>query len=178
MANLDLKKTFLCLTLGVFGTLGTCAAQTFSIGTILDPELVNIKAVDAPALHTENGKTGVGSEVRLGQGIIIDSAGIIATNKHIIGHARHIYVALSGGETLEANVLRNSEADLCLIKINVPYPLKAVSLADPSEIQAGMNVIAVANSGLYPKGYWEVRSSRCSRRPVQMMRNSWKRTSP
>ena len=155
------------MTLGAFWGIGilTCAAQTLSsMGVAMDPQvlesqarsvprenmdtsLVDIKAVDAPAMHAENGKVGLGAEQRYGQGIIIDPAGIIATNRHIIGNAQHIYVRLSGGKMFEAIVLRNSNADLCLIKINAPLPLRAISLADPSEIQIGINVIAVANAG-------------------------------
>ena len=167
MTNSDLKKLFLYLILGVFWAFDTLpgGAQTLSsLGIALDPSvlissshnsrqnldstIVDIKAVDAPALRAENDKIQVGAEERYGQGIIIDSAGIIATNRHIVGNARHIYVRLSGGKIFEARVLRNSQADLCLIKINAPLPLKAISLADPSEIQIGINVIAIANAGL------------------------------
>lgn len=174
MVLLDLKRAALFLVaFGVYLAFGTMAypAQTFSTGAFPDPEvlvsqsrssnnipnhnmeitLVDIKAVDAPALHTEKDKTGVGSEERYGQGIIIDSGGIIATNKHIIGNAQHVYVMLSGGKIFEANVLRKSPTDLCLIKINAPYLLRAISLADPSEIQIGINVIAIANAGFNPQ---------------------------
>ena len=173
MANSGLQKTVFYITLNVFLVIGNMsnAAQNLStngvINLLFDPEvlvsqarsenqdsghnmeltLVDVKAVDAPALHSQNGKTGIGSEVRYGQGIIIDSDGIIATNKHIIGNAQHIYVMLSGGKIFEASVLRNSQADLCLIKINAPYPLRAISLADSSDIQIGNNVIAIANAG-------------------------------
>jgi S1-C subfamily serine protease len=171
MTKQDLKKLTLYIFLGVFLAFSPLpgGAQTLSsLGIALDPgvlvshsrsdnnssrqnldsTIVDIKAVDAPALHAENGKVGVGSEQRYGQGIIIDSAGIIATNRHIVGNAQHIYVRLSGGKIFEATVLRNSQTDLCLIKINAPVPLRAISLADPSEIQIGINVIAIANAGL------------------------------
>ena len=150
---------------------GTSWAQTFSTGVAPDSEvlvsqaqsdnknaghnmeitLVDIKAVDAPAMHSANGKTALGSEIRYGQGIIIDSTGIIATNKHIIGNAQHIDVMLADGKLYEAKVLRYSQADLCLIKINAPYPLRAISMANPDEIQIGSNVIAIANAGFNPQ---------------------------
>jgi len=161
------------MAFAAFGPLGSlpCAAQPFFVGAVEDPEilvskapsssdssrqnqeatLVDIKAVDAPSLHTQNGKIGLASDERYGQGIIIDSSGIIATNRHIIQNANHIYVALSTGQAFEATVLRTSQADLCLIKIDTPTPLRAISLADPSEIQIGSNVIAVANAGFNPQ---------------------------
>lgn len=171
MSNLGLKRAGVCLIFGVLGALGnvsTADQPPHSFGIFPDPEvlvskaqsspgqnlettLVEIKAVDAPALHTQNSKTAVGSEIRYGQGIVIDSTGIIATNRHIIGNALHIYVKLAGGKTFEANVLSNSQADLCLIKIEAPLPLRAISLADPSGLQIGSNVIAFANAGFNPQ---------------------------
>ncbi len=173
MANLNLKRTVLYIALGTSWALGnvSAVAAPFDTSSFPDPEvlvsqtkpsdngpkqnmestLVDIKAVDAPTLHSENGKIGIASEVRNGQGIILDSEGVIATNRHIIGNAQHIFVVLSGGKTFEANVLRNSQADLCLIKINAPFPLRAISLADPSEIQTGSKVTAIANAGLNPQ---------------------------
>ncbi len=148
MAKLNLKRLIVYITLSAFWGLGILNSAAQSLFTLNDASLVDIKAVDAPAMHSENGKTGIGSEERYGQGIIIDSAGIIVTNRHIIGNARHIYVHLAGGKIFEASILLNSQADMCLIKINAPLPLRAISLADPSQIQIGINVIAVANAGL------------------------------
>jgi len=162
------KRSVLYIILSLFWCLGNTpyAAQSFTDPEILvspvqssnniprqnlETTLVDIKAVDSPAFHTENGKSGLGSEERYGQGIIIDSTGIIATNRHIIENAQHIYVMLAGGKIFEATLLRNSNADLCLIKINAPLPLRAVSLADSSEIQTGINVIAFANAGFNPQ---------------------------
>jgi len=173
LESFGLKNAAFFIGLGAYWALGIlpCDSQTFSGNLDTDPTvlvsqarltnnnsghnlettLVDIKAVDAPAMHEENGKIGVGSENRYGQGIIIDSSGIIATNKHIIGNARHIYILLSSGETLEAKLLLNSQADLSLLKIDSPLPLRSISLADPSEIQIGSNVVAIANAGFNPQ---------------------------
>ena len=164
------KITVLFIILGLCWNPGTVPsqAQSFFAGVAPDPEvlmarpnngngqnlesiLVDIKAVDAPATHLHDGKVGVGSEVRYGQGIIIDSTGIIVTNRHVIGHATHIDVMLSDRKVIEAKVLRNSQADLCLIKVDSPDPLRAVSLADSSVVQKGLKVIAIANAGFNPQ---------------------------
>lgn len=171
MTNISTRKIAACLVLLTFwvGNIWTCTAQTFSSGVAPDPDvliakppslntghnletsLVDIKAVDAPALHTQGDKTGIGSEERYGQGVIIDASGIIATNRHVIGEAQHIFVMLAGHEIFEASLLRNSATDLCLIKINAPFALKAISMADPAEIQIGQKVIAIANAGFNPQ---------------------------
>ena len=147
MRNLLKKVVFYmvlggCLVLGVEPSM----AQTFSLG------IVNINAIDAETLQPHNGTIAMGSEQRSGQGIIIDPAGIIATNKHIIGNApQHIYVKLLGGRTFEAKIIQNSQADLTLLKINAPFPLPAITLGDSSQIQIGNRVLAFANAGLNPQ---------------------------
>ena len=160
MANFSFKKAASYIAFGMLWvfSISTCAAQTLSLGLVHDPEImvapaqtsniVDIKAVDAPAFHAVNGKSGMGAEERYGQGIIIDSVGIIVTNRHIIGNAIQIYVALPGGKVYVAKLLRNSEEDLSFIKIDAPFPLRAISLADSSGVRTGINVIAVANAGL------------------------------
>ena len=169
MGQLNLNKTFLYLILGfsLFIIPSPGLAQPILTSAGPDPEvlitpnnnsgknlettLVDIKAVDAPVLLKENGKTGIARQERNGQGIIIDPQGIIATNKHIIKNAQHIYVLLSDGRTFEGTVLRNSQADLCFLKINTPLPLKAISMANSSEIRIGNKITAFANAELNPQ---------------------------
>ena len=112
----------------------------------LQTSLVNIKAVDAPAMHTENGRTGIASIEHYGHGVIIDSSGIIATNYHIIANAQHIYVEIDGDNTFEATVLYSSKSDLSFIKIDAPYLLNTIAWGDSSQLQLGNSIIALANS--------------------------------
>ena len=148
MWNACLKKSVPCVTLAAFMTLNAAPshAQSFSLSVFPELSLVAIKAVDAPALHTENGKTGMASCERYGHGIIIDPSGIIVTSTHIIAAARHIYVALTGGKTFEATVLYTSKADFSFIKINAHSLLKAIAWGDSSGVQVGNPVVALANS--------------------------------
>ena len=162
------------MVLGVLVVFGAvpAMAQALSVGVLPDPDilvsgarssikasgqnletsLVDITAVDAEALHDRNGRASLGAEQRCGQGVIIDPAGIIATNKHIVGDApRHIYVMLAGGKTFEAKVIENSNTDLTLIKIDAPFPLRAMVLGDSSQVQIGNRVLAFANAGLNPE---------------------------
>jgi S1-C subfamily serine protease len=154
MTTLNFKTATLNLmAIGIFLAAGNMSyADPTLIAGISEPALettlVNIKAIDAPALHLQHNMIGIDSEIRYGQGIIIDPAGIIATNRHIIDNALHIYVTLPGRKTFEAFVLHKAQTDLCLIKINAPFRLKAVSLANSSELQTGKNIIAIANTHL------------------------------
>ncbi len=106
-------------------------------------QMVNIKAVDAPSLHIQNNKMGIGAEIRYGHGIIIDPEGIIVTNTHIIGHAQHIYVRLYNGKKVEAFVLRSGQGDISLLKINVTFPLRAVPLTNVATPGVGNPIVAM-----------------------------------
>ena len=165
MVILQARKTIHFLSLSLFLSIGIlpCTAQDLSLGLAqdvgvlvssnqgLEKSLVDIKAVDAPILGLDQGRMRIATIQRKGQGIIIDSQGIIATNRHIIGNATHIYVLLSNNETYEATLLHNSPSDLSLIKINARIPLRAISLADSSDIKIGVDVIAVGHGDYNPQ---------------------------
>lgn len=143
MANLGLKIAVLFIALGA----APCAAQMFSAG---ETSFVKIKAVDAEVLRNRNGKVSMGAEQRCGQGVIIDPSGIIVTNKHVVGDLpQYVYVTLADGKTLEAEVVRNSlKDDLAFLKIDAPFPLRAMALGDSSQVQIGNRVFAFANAAL------------------------------
>jgi S1-C subfamily serine protease len=112
-----------------------------------------------------------------GQGVIIDSKGIIATNKHIIGDKPdHIYVALPNGKTFEAEVIQNSkdQDDVSLIKVYTPSALPVMSLADSSQIEIGNPVLALAQkrSGEIIQVYREVATNRVAIMEVNIPLNS------
>ena len=117
----------------------------------LQTSLVDIQAVGAPSMQTENGKTGMASTIHYGHGVIIDSSGIIVTNTHIIANAEHIYVSLNEDGVFEAVVLYNSKSDFSFIKIDPPYPLNTISWGDASLLQTGNPIIALANSDTDPR---------------------------
>ncbi len=112
----------------------------------IEPSLVEIKTVYARTLQTKNGHAAIASYERYGAGIIIDPSGIIVTNTHIIRNAPHIYVGLSNGKSFEAKLLYASEADFSFLKIDSPYPLKAVPWANSSQSQLGESIIALGSS--------------------------------
>ncbi len=115
--------------------------------------VVRIKAVDAPTLHTENGRTGMGSDQRDGQGIIIDPSGIILTNTHVIGsHPQRIFVTLADGKTLEARPVYAGRVDFSFIKIEANYPLKAMAWGDSTQVHVGNPVVALANLNASTQG--------------------------
>lgn len=88
-----------------------------------------------------------GVQKSLGSGIIIDASGIILTNVHVIKNATKIYVKLSDGHVLLAELVSKDEKlDLALLKVN-PGRLKLnpVTIGNPDESEIGDVVLAIGN---------------------------------
>jgi serine protease Do len=83
---------------------------------------------------------------QLGSGFVIDPSGVIATNYHVIDGAYEVTVTFSDGMQLAAKVLSADRlADIALLKVDSPRPLKAVEWGDSSTIQVGDPVLAIGN---------------------------------
>jgi serine protease Do len=87
-----------------------------------------------------------GQSVALGSGFIIDPAGYIVTNNHVVDHADKVTVIFQDGTRHPAKVIgRDPKTDLALIKIDAKDPLPYVSWGDSSQAQVGDWVLAVGN---------------------------------
>jgi serine protease Do len=82
----------------------------------------------------------------LGSGFIIDPAGIVVTNNHVIADADEVYVILNDGARLKAEVIgRDQKTDLALLRVKSDKPLKAVKFGDSERLRLGEWVIAIGN---------------------------------
>lgn len=82
----------------------------------------------------------------LGSGIVVDSAGYILTNFHVIERASIIRVQLDDDSMHEAVVVAGDLVnDLALIRIDAGRPLPAVTFADNDDLLLGETVIAMGN---------------------------------
>lgn len=82
----------------------------------------------------------------LGSGFIIDPAGYIVTNNHVVDHAHQIKVTLNDGQTYPAKVVgRDAKTDLAVLKIEAGKSVPYVAFGDSSEERVGDWVIAVGN---------------------------------
>lgn len=82
----------------------------------------------------------------LGSGFVIDPAGIIITNNHVIKDADEIVVKFTNREELPAKVIgRDPETDLAVLKVEPKTPLKAVTLGDSNVLRVGDWVMAIGN---------------------------------
>ena len=85
----------------------------------------------------------------LGSGFIIDPAGYIVTNKHVVERAADlkIHVTTNDGKTYNARYIAGDDkTDLAFIKIEARVPLPFINLDDISPNLLGETVIVVGNA--------------------------------
>ncbi len=81
-----------------------------------------------------------------GSGVIIDPAGYILTNNHVISNARRLRVRLSDESAYWGKVVGTDRyTDLALVKINTNHPLPSATLGDSDKVKVGQWSIAVGD---------------------------------
>jgi len=84
-------------------------------------------------------------EQSLGSGVIVDSAGQVVTNHHVIADAAAIRVQLADGREADAQVIgRDPDTDLALLKIML-RDLPTIELGRSSTLRVGDIVLAIGN---------------------------------
>lgn len=128
------------------------AAQPVMPGIVLASDLANQQ--EALVSLYETASQGVVSldidspiGLRHGAGFVIDKAGHIVTNQHVVDRARGIEVVFHNGERAAAVVLGiDVDSDLAVIKVEVP-PEQLVPLVfgDSEQVKVGQLVVAIGN---------------------------------
>jgi len=82
----------------------------------------------------------------LGSGLVVDSAGYLVTNAHVVARASRIMVTLPGGRELEGRLLSLlPDEDLALVKVDPEAPLPFAPLAAPGDVFIGETCLALGN---------------------------------
>jgi serine protease Do len=85
-------------------------------------------------------------QTALGSGFIVDAAGYVVTNNHVVGKASKIDVTLTDGRKFDAKLIgRDEKTDLALLKIEAERPLPFVDFGDSDAVRVGDWVMAVGN---------------------------------
>jgi serine protease DegS len=84
-------------------------------------------------------------ERSLGSGVIVDAAGHIVTNHHVIANADSIRVQLADGRVAEARIVgRDPDTDLAVLKIDLA-PLPVVTFGRSDRLKVGDVVLAIGD---------------------------------
>jgi S1-C subfamily serine protease len=83
----------------------------------------------------------------LGSGFVIDKAGFIVTNFHVIEDAETVEVSFSNNDSMRARIVgRDASTDLALLKVEAnSRALRPLILGDSSAIRVGDDVLAIGN---------------------------------
>ena len=92
------------------------------------------------------GEQGMRRQSSLGSGFIIDKAGYVVTNNHVIEDADEIDVILSDGTVLSAKLAGvDTDVDLALLKVDTKIALTPVPWGNSDTADIGQWVIAIGN---------------------------------
>jgi len=83
----------------------------------------------------------------LGSGFVIDKAGHIVTNYHVVHGASAIQVSFSNNERIKATLVgADPSTDIAVLKVNAkPRALRALPLGNSDTVRVGDQVIAIGN---------------------------------
>ena len=91
------------------------------------------------------------TEQALGSGFVLDKAGHIVTNEHVVAGASKVLVSFSGQDQIRATVVgKDASTDLAVLKIDAhARALTPLQLGDSDAVRVGDPVVAIGN----PFGY-------------------------
>jgi serine protease Do len=82
----------------------------------------------------------------LGSGFIVNAAGYILTNDHVIENGREIIVTTKDGNQYRASVVgRDAKTDIALLKIKARHDLPVAPLGDSDEVKVGQWVMTIGD---------------------------------
>ncbi|MGN7678862.1 MAG: Do family serine endopeptidase [Anaplasma sp.] len=84
--------------------------------------------------------------ISLGSGFIVDKAGLIVTNYHVIANAKEIHVRFSDNSTSKATVLgKDPKTDLAVLRVKAKKELQPVTIGNSDNVMVGEWVLAIGN---------------------------------
>lgn len=90
----------------------------------------------------------MGEQVERASGVVVDKAGYIVTNNHVINGGESIEVVFADGNKIENVQIAGNDPmdDLAILKVDPPANMVVATLGDSSTLQVGEDVLAVGTS--------------------------------
>lgn len=111
------------------------------------PSVVHIRSVTPVTGGPAEVVPGDGESHALGSGFVVDSAGHVLTNDHVVASAGQIEVVLADGTRLPARVIgRDAKLDVALLAVDgSPALMRPARLGDSGDLRTGEWVVALGN---------------------------------
>jgi serine protease Do len=125
-----------------------------SVVTIQSTKLIPRVVNEDPTMQFFRDRFGLGgapqkreTERGLGSGFIINKAGIILTNNHVVAGADEVWVQLPDDRRFEARVVGSDPStDVAVVKLNrPPGDLRPVQIGNSDQVRVGDYVLAIGN---------------------------------
>jgi putative serine protease PepD len=132
---------------GAPSTTNVASAQ-LSVGQIAKAATPSVVEIDATSSASNSPFPGGGGESSaLGTGFVYDVKGNIVTNEHVVSGANSVTVKFEDGSSYTGTVVgTDPSTDLAVVHVNAPpAKLKALALADSSNVAVGDGVVAIGN---------------------------------
>ncbi|HEY7397075.1 MAG TPA: trypsin-like peptidase domain-containing protein [Gaiellaceae bacterium] len=132
---------------------------TLTVGQIAKDASPGVVEIDSTTSSSGNGSgtqpfpfgggggSGSGTSEAEGTGFVIDTAGHIVTNEHVIQGASSITVTFDDAATYKATVVGSDEStDIAVLKVNAPASvLHPLQFGDSSNVAVGDGVVAIGD---------------------------------
>ncbi len=85
-------------------------------------------------------------QTSLGSGVILDGAGFVITNHHVVERADEVTVTLLDGRQLATRIVgRDAKLDIALLQIREPGKVIFAKTGDSEKVRIGESVLAIGN---------------------------------
>jgi S1-C subfamily serine protease len=121
--------------------------ESLTVAEIYDRSAPGVVRVTSVAGGGENDFAPGDVPVGAGSGFVIDKAGHIVTNYHVVENADEVEVTFSGGDSVRARVVGvDPSTDLAVLEVDLPAEaLTPLPLGDSESVEVGDEVVAIGN---------------------------------
>src|SRR5205823_8172272 len=126
--------------------------RELTIEQIYRRDAPGVVQITATSVQTQQDPFGVfppttQTQQALGSGFVIDKAGHIVTNEHVIAGAQQVQVSFSGADQIGAKVVgKDPSTDVAVLQIDThSRSLTPLPLGDSDKVEVGDSVVAIGN---------------------------------
>src|SRR5919106_2674115 len=146
LGGLDGDTTVVTQTVDAQASPSTAAGRSLTINEIYGRAASGVVQITSTADGFSTGPSGTPEQHR-GSGFVVDKAGHVVTNYHVVEGADEINVSFSNRDTVEADLVGvDPSTDLALLRVDArSSALTPLSLGNSDRVRVGDEVVAIGN---------------------------------